>query len=212
MTLPLLEHKLAATSYYPALFVAAFGSPKVTHERIAAALAQFVRSLVSSRSRFDAVFATGTAPDPTRLTSQEREGMHLFTQVGCVNCHRSVAQFADQASNTGLDSIPADTGAGRGRFKPPSLRNVAVRPPYMHDGRFATLREVVRFYDREVHAAPDLDPRLRGADGTPRRLHLTDRQEDALVAFMEALTDSAFLSAEQYSDPFTCRRSNDHES
>lgn len=207
MSLPLLERKLAATSYYPALFAAAFGSTEVTRERIAAALAQFVRSLVSSHSRFDAVFATGTAPDPTRLTSREREGMQLFTRLGCVNCHRSVAQFADQASNTGLDSLPADTGAGGGRFKPPSLRNVAVRPPYMHDGRFASLREVVEFYDRQVRGSPDLDPRLRGADGTPRRLNLTGEQVDALVAFMEALTDSAFLEAEKQSDPFPCRRS-----
>ena len=204
MTLPLLERKVAATSYYPALFAAAFGSPKVTHERIAAALAQFVRSLVSSGSRFDAVFATGTAPDPTRLTEREREGMQLFTRAGCVNCHRSVAQFADQASNTGLDSIPADTGAGGGRFKPPSLRNVAMRPPYMHDGRFASLREVVEFYDRQVRGAPGLDPRLRGADGSPRRLNLSGEQVDALVAFMEAMTDSAFLTAERHSDPFPC--------
>jgi len=206
MSLPLLERKLAATSYYPGLFAAAFGSPEVRQEGIAAALAQFVRSLVSSHSRFDAVFATGTAPDPTRLTSQEREGMQLFTRLGCVNCHRSVAQFADQASNTGLDSVPADTGAGAGRFKPPSLRNVAVRPPYMHDGRFASLHEVVGFYSRQVRGAPDLDPRLRSGDGMPRRLDLTGEQVDALVAFMEALTDSAFLQAEKQSDPFPCRR------
>lgn len=203
-TLPLLERKLAATPYYPALFAAAFGSPEVTHERVAAALAQFVRSLVSSGSRFDAVFATGTAPDPDRLTEREQEGMQLFTRVGCVNCHRSVAQFADQASNTGLDSVPADTGAGGGRFKPPSLRNVAVRPPYMHDGRFASLREVVEFYDRGVRGAPDLDPRLRGPDGAPRRLQLTEVQVDALVAFLNALTDSAFLTAEKHGDPFPC--------
>jgi cytochrome c peroxidase len=132
--------------------------------------------------------------------------MQLFTRVGCVNCHRSVAQFADQASNSGLDSLPADTGAGAGRFKPPSLRNVAVRPPYMHDGRFASLREVVEFYARQVRGAPDLDPRLRAADGSPKRLDLTGEQVDALVAFMEALTDSAFLQAEKHSDPFPCRR------
>jgi cytochrome c peroxidase len=204
MPLAELERKLAATSYHPALFAAAFGSPAVTYERVAAALAQFVRSLVSSQSRLDAVFATGTAPDPTRLTPREREGMQLFTRLGCAGCHRSVTQFADQASNTGLDSIPADTGAGGGRFKPPSLRNVAVRPPYMHDGRFASLREVVGFYDRQVRGAPDLDPRLRGADGSPRRLNLSGEQVDALVAFMEALTDSAFLQAEKQSDPFPC--------
>jgi cytochrome c peroxidase len=176
----------------------------VKQERIAAALAQFVRSLVSSHSRFEAVFATGSAPDPMRLTAREREGMQLFSRAGCVNCHRSVTQSADQASNTGLDSLPADTGAGGGRFKPPSLRNVAVRPPYMRDGRFGTLREVVEFYAGQVRKSPGLDPRLLGQDGGPRRLNLTGEQVGALVAFLEALTDSSFLRAEKQSNPFPC--------
>lgn len=199
-----LEHRLTATKFYPPLFAAAYGSPDVTGPRIARALAQFVRALVSSRSRLDAVFATGGAPDLSRLTILEREGLSLFGAAGCVNCHRTIAHFADQASNTGLDSLPADTGAGGGRFKPPSLRNVAVRPPYMHDGRFATLRQVVAFYSRGVHASPGLDPRLLGRDGTPKRLHLTDRQVEALVAFLAALTDSTFLQAEKFGNPFPC--------
>lgn len=199
-----LVRKLAATSFYPALFTAAFGSPEITRDRIAAALAQFVRSLVSARSRVDAVYATGTAPDPTLLTASEREGLQLFMTIGCIGCHRTGAFFADKATNNGLDSIPADTGAGAGRFKPPSLRNVAVRPPYMHDGRFTTLRQVVEFYDHGVHDAPGLDPRLRGADGRPRRLHLSPNQIDALVAFMGALTDTTFLRDPRFSDPFRC--------
>lgn len=204
MTLDMLERKLAATSFYPPLFAAAFGSPDVTRERIALALAQFVRSLISSHSRYDAVFATGGAPDTSQLTDKERDGLRTFIAVGCVNCHRTIAQIADRANNIGLDSIVRDSGAGQGRFKPPSLRNVAVRPPYMHDGRFQTLREVVEFYDRGVQANPFLDPRLRGPDGAPRRLHLTPPQVDALVAFLQALTDTAFLKAERFSDPFRC--------
>src|SRR5204863_3662136 len=89
-----LERKLAATSFYPALFTAAFGSPEITRDRIAAALAQFVRSLVSARSRLDAVYATGTAPDSTLLTASEREGLRLLTTIGCINCHRTIAFFA----------------------------------------------------------------------------------------------------------------------
>lgn len=200
-----LERNLAATTYYPALFAAAFGSPEVTRDRVASALAQFVRSLVSANSRLDAAFATGGAPNYSVLTEPEREGLRLFTTVGCANCHRTIAHFADKANNIGLDSIPADTGAREGRFKPPSLRNVAVRPPYMHDGRFATLRRVVEFYSREVRGSPFLDSRLRGSDGKPRRLDLTPQQVDALVAFLESLTDSAFLVAAKFSDPFPCR-------
>jgi len=204
MPLDSLERKLATAQTYPALFAAAFGSPTITRERIAKALAQFVRSLVSSESRYDAVFATGGAPDSSRLTPRERDGMRLFHTVGCVNCHRTIAQFADKANNIGLDREPTDTGAGGGRFKPPSLRNVAVRPPYMHDGRFRTLAEVVQFYTERVEPSADLDPRLRNADGTPRRLGLDSAQVGALVAFLEALTDTTFLRAPRFADPFPC--------
>jgi cytochrome c peroxidase len=203
-----LERKVAATAFYPALFTAAFGSPRVTRERIAAALAQFVRSLVSARSRLDAVYATGSAPDSTVMTAAEREGLRLFTTIGCINCHRTIAFFADKASNNGLDTIAPDTGAGEARFKPPSLRNVAVRPPYMHDGRFTTLRQVVEFYDHGVRNSPALDPRLRLADGAPRKLQLSPRQVGALVAFMESLTDSTFLQDERFSNPFPCAPSS----
>ncbi len=206
MDLDALERKLSATPYYPALFAAAFGATDVTRTRIALALAQFVRALLLTESRFDALFATGGAPDSSRLTAQERDGMRIFNTVGCVNCHRTIAQFADKANDNGLDSIAADTGEGQGRFKPSSLRNIAVRPPYMHDGRFATLRQVVEFYDHGVQTSPSLDPRLREADGSPRRLHLTTDQVDALVAFLEALADSAFLHAPKFSDPFACGR------
>jgi cytochrome c peroxidase len=206
MPLPVLETKLAAVPYYPALFAAAFGSPDVRRDRIAAALAQFVRSLVSSRSKFDSVFRAGGAPDFLRLSPQAREGYRLFNAKGCVNCHRSVTQFADKANNNGLDPIATDTGAGGGRFRPASLRNVAVRPPYMHDGRFATLEQVVEFYDHGVQPGPGLDPRLRGPDSTPRRLGLSGADVGALVAFLEALTDSTFLADPRFSDPFPCRR------
>jgi cytochrome c peroxidase len=208
MELEALAHKLGATPYYPALFTAAFRSPDVTSDRIALALAQFVRALVSAGSRFDAVFATGGAPNYSLLSEKELEGMRIFNDAsgaGCVNCHRTIAHVADQANNIGLDVASADTGAGGGRFKPPSLRNVAVRPPYMHDGRFATLHEVVEFYDSGISDNPGLDPRLQDSDGSPRRLHLTLAQRDALVAFLNTLTDPGFLRAERFSDPFPCR-------
>lgn len=204
MHLGALEEKLAAEPYYARLFAAAFGSPGVTTTGIASALAQFVRSLVSSRSRFDRVFATGGAPDYTVLTPEELEGLRLFEALGCVNCHRTIAHFADRASNTGLGAAPIDSGAGHGAFKPPSLRNVAVRPPYMHDGRFVTLRQVVEFYAVGVQDGPNLDPRLRNLDGAPRRSDLSPLQVDALVAFLGTLTDSAFLTAERFSNPFPC--------
>ena len=207
MDLDALARKLDATSYYPALFTSAFGWPAATSDRIARALAQFVRSLVSAESRFDAVFATGGAPNYSLLSEREREGLRIFSDAGgagCVNCHRTIAHVADKANNIGLDVVSADRGAGGGRFKPPSLRNIAVRPPYMHDGRFATLRQVIEFYDSGIQESADLDLRLRAPDGSPKRLQLTPSQIDALVAFLTTLTDPVFLRAEKFSDPFPC--------
>jgi cytochrome c peroxidase len=206
MNLDTLEAKLSHTTYYPALFAAAFGSADVTRDGIARALAQFARSLISARSRFDAVFATGGAPDFSRLTPTEQHGYQLFVTSGCINCHRTILQFADRANNIGLDLQPADMGAGHGRFRPASLRNVAVHPPYMHDGRFRTLRDVVHFYSTGVQESPDLDPRLRDSAGHPRRLNLTDAQVGQLVAFLETLTDTSFLHDPRFGNPFGCRR------
>jgi cytochrome c peroxidase len=205
MSLDSLAPKLQATSYYPALFTAAFGSPDVSSDRIARALAQFVRSLVSAQSQFDLAFAN-KAPPPNFgvLTAQQQQGQRIFAGFGgCQACHGTNAQVLDAPHNTGLDLQVTDSGAGGGRFKAPSLRNVAVRAPYMHDGRFQTLREVVDFYDHGVQPNPNLDPRLRRPDGAPRRLNLSAEQRDALVAYLESLTDSTFLSAPKFSNPFT---------
>ena len=195
--------KIAATPYYPPLFQAAFGSPEVTSDRVSRALAQFVRSLVSTGSRYDRAFDAEGAPSFTGvLTPQEIEGERLFRSTGCVDCHITVAQVTDAVRNTGLDPVSADTGAGRGRFKAPSLRNVGVRPRFMHDGRFTSLEEVVEFYNSGVRGNPNLDPRLRSPDGSPKRLNLTEAQKAALVAFLHTLTDPAFLTAPRFSNPF----------
>jgi cytochrome c peroxidase len=215
LSLDALESKLRRTSYYPSLFKAAFGSSDITRERVARALAQFVRSLVSAQSPFDAAFARvglpggrgrGGPPDFQVLTPEQRLGQQLFVgRAGCQACHGTNALVLDAPHNTGLDAEITDQGAGGGRFKAPSLRNVAVRAPYMHDGRFATLREVIDFYDHGVQASRNLDPRLRDANGAPRRLNLSDAERAAIVAYLESLTDSAFLTASKFSNPFIAR-------
>lgn len=204
MRLEDLVVKLGVTPYYVGLFRSAFGTPEVTTDRIARALAQFVRSLLSTQSRLDSAFLGGGPPDFSRLTAQEQEGHDLFVGPGgCAACHHTNTQVNDAARNTGLDAVDLDAGAGAGRFKAPSLRNVAVHPPYMHDGRFRTLRQVVDFYDSGVLPSAGLDTRLRTQDGTPKRLNLTSANLDALVAFLETLTDPAFLSAPRFSNPFS---------
>ena len=196
MTLPALETKLASVSYYAPLFNAAFGTAEITSDRVSRALAQFVRSLVSSDAPLDR--------GPAAFNAQERDGQRLFNgQAGCSRCHVGPALNGDGAHNTGLDAETVDNGAGRGQFKVPSLRNVAVRAPYMHDGRFTPLMQVVDHYNNGVKNNPLLDQRLRGRDGAaPRGLGLSTAQKEAIVAYMRTLTDSTFLSAPQFSDPF----------
>ena len=203
MSLDALAIKLSVTPYYPPLFQAAFGSPDITRDRISRALAQFTRAMVSGDSRYDRAFdANGVANFASTLTPQEIDGERAFRQSGCGSCHTTLAQAGDAPHDNGLDAAPIDTGVGGGVFKTPSLRNVAVRPRFMHDGRFATLDEVVAFYDSGIQANPRLDPLLRAADGTPKRLGLTGAERDALVAFLGTLTDSSFLTAVRFSNPF----------
>jgi cytochrome c peroxidase len=203
LTLEDLTAKLQATSYYPPLFTAAFGTAEITSDRASRAIAQFVRSLVSTGSRYDQAFHGGTTPDFSSVfTPEEIEGEQLFRSTGCADCHTTVAQVSDSVHNIGLDAVSTDTGAGRSAFKAPSLRNVAVRPRFMHDGRFTSLEQVVDFFNSGVRSNPDLDPRLKAPDGNPRQLGLTETQSAALVAFLKTLTDSTFLTAPRFSNPF----------
>ena len=213
MTLSALETKLAGTSYYPQLFEDAFGSSAVTSGRIADALAQFIRSMVSFQSKFDQAFEGGDAENPdfqSVFTAQELQGLRLFTDeinipgrtLRCNGCHGTAVQTAENPQNNGLDADTSDDqGAGGGRFKVPSLRNIAVRAPYMHDSRFSTLEEVVEFYNSGIQAHPNLGGRLEN-NGQPRRFNMTDAEKAALVAFMNTLTDNVFLTDEKFSDPF----------
>jgi cytochrome c peroxidase len=201
MSLDVLIPKLKATRFYPPLFTAAFGSADVTTERVAFALAQFVRSMVSTGSFLDPrapgsgqrVAVGGVRPDVSGAT--------LFSSQ-CATCHLSSAHELDAPHNTGLDSIITDPGAGEGRFKAPSLRNIAVRPPYMHDGRFRTLEEVVEFYDTGIRSNPSLDKMLRNADGSVSRMNLTAQQRASLVNYLKLFTDSTLLTAPKFSNPF----------
>lgn len=206
-----LISKMAATPDYPDLFAWAFGSATISEPRIQQALAQFVRAMVSRDSRWDTGYAqvfSPTAPnraldvDLPNFTAEENRGRHLFMTdaskggAGCAACHRppTFALAADARSN-GLD-------AGETRlFKAPSLRSVGLTGPYMHDGRFATLAEVVDFYASGVQDGPALDPRLRNGDG-PRRLELGVADRAALVAFLKTLDDPVLTTDPRFGDPF----------
>ena len=221
LSLTELLTRLGETSFYPPLFSRSFGSTAITNERIARALAQFVRALVSFRSPYDEARADGPAgslPFERTLGPLATLGHRLFVTVpgtgrrgaGCNQCHVGEAQISLSPRNIGLDAATTgDLGAGDGRFKAPSLRNVAVRGPYMHDGRFETLHDVIDHYDGKVVANPFLDMTLlnrrlavTGGPVTPTRLELSDVEKDSLVAFLETLTDRTFLTDPRFSNPF----------
>ena len=202
-----LVAKLEAESYYPPLFEAAFGSPQITSDRVARAIAQFVRSMVSYQAKYD----QGVATNFSNFTPQENLGRQIFNGRGrCDTCHITDAFVAPEARNNGLDLVSVDNGLGavtgnpadNGKFKVPSLRNIALTAPFMHDGRLASLDDVVEFYNSQVQAHPNLDQRLRGRNGQPRRLNLNQAEKEALVAFLGTLTDQTLVTDPKFSDPF----------
>lgn len=206
-SMSLLETKLADTDFYPPLFQAAFATPEINRDRIAKALAQFLRSLISYRSKFDRAyteFNPNNPPDPAAvLTAEELRGAEVFVLGRCGHCHTDTVHTNRDPANNGLDVEFTDPGAGLGAFRVASLRNVAATGPYMHDGRFATLREVIDHYDSGVKDSPFLSAILRELqDELPLRLNLSEDDKNALEAFLHTLTDEEFLNAPRFSDPF----------
>jgi cytochrome c peroxidase len=217
-TLPKLFEILGSDPDYAELYRKAFGDPKVTRERTAKALAQFVRSLVSYRSKYDVEMAESgdLQAEFANFTPKENRGKHIFLR-NCAVCHLPNGQAAvftmARSSNNGLDADAkgGDLGVGdvtfnrfqAGVFKSPSLRNVEFTGPYMHDGRMQTLEQVVEHYSSGVKDHPNLDGFLRGPRG---RLRLDGAEKAALVAFLKTLSDQAFLSDPKFADPFVQTR------
>jgi cytochrome c peroxidase len=200
---------LARDRQYAELFQHAFGDTDITFERIARALAQFLRSMVSFHSRYDdgMVSARSAADDFANFTQEENRGKALFLR-NCSLCHLPDQQahfIMTEPVNTGLDedTRQADGGVGDislkpnqlGQFKSPSLRNVEVTAPYMHDGRFSTLPAVLDHYSSGGKNHPNKDVRVQP-------LHFTDSEKAALIAFLKTLTDEQFLTDPKFSDPF----------
>ncbi|MBX2965144.1 MAG: hypothetical protein KF845_03295 [Cyclobacteriaceae bacterium] len=204
-----LETKLAKVPYYAGLFQDAFGSPEITSEKIGRALSAFLFSITTTNTRFD-MASRGQA----QLTALELAGQALFTTTyECNACHQVQAPhgyvFAGAFSNIGLDAQDTDDGRGGvthqnadvGSFKIPSLRNVALTAPYMHDGRFETLDEVIEHYSGGMANNPNLDPRLREGDA-PMRMDIPKYDKEAIIAFLNTLTDHKMTRDEKFSNPF----------
>lgn len=215
-TLDNVVTKLQASEMYRSQFNKAFGTDQVDTLLISKALEQFMNSIVSNQSKYDDYLASKTT-----LTTQEERGRFLFfteynpafpNQSGadCQHCHGGANFENDRYMNNGLDTDAQVTDIGRekvtsnaadkAKFKVTSLRNIELTPPYMHDGRFNTLKEVVNHYNR-VKQSNTLDLSF-GQQVQNNGLHLSSQDKEALVAFLKTLTDHSLATNPAYTDPF----------
>jgi len=206
-----LEEKLGQLTYYAPLFEAAFGDSVITSNRIARALSQFLQSIRSFKSKYDQGFNNNFAD----FTAEETMGMDMYFNgsFNCNNCHTTQNFGGVTNEINGLDLTYTDPGKGgvngnpedHGNFKTVTLRNIELTAPYMHDGRFQTLEEVIDFYSTDIQAHPFLDDRL-AIDGTtggpPKQFNFTPAEKAALIAFLKTLTDHELVNNPIYSNPF----------
>jgi cytochrome c peroxidase len=218
MNLDTLINRLKTKAHYPYLFTKAFGDATINSDRISRALAQFVRSLISYRSKFDVGRGQILPPaNPVQtpypnFTVEENLGKQLFfsPQTACATCHGTETFTAPAPKNNGLENPSVDRGVGAitnipnqvGEFKVTSLKNIELTAPYMHDGRFTTIEQVIEHYNSGILAHPNLAPQLRNPNGTPKQLNLTVQEKSALVAFLKTLTDNVLTTDVKFSNPF----------
>lgn len=198
--------ELNESASYPDLFYNAFGTDSITVPLIMKAIAQFERTLISGNSRYDKYARNEPGG---YLNPQELRGLDLylaFDKGDCNHCHPVGSTFTDfDYRNTGLDSIPQDLGRylitlneiDKGKFKTPSLRNVELTGPYMHDGRFGSLNEVLNFYNTGFHYPSNLDVNLALA----AKGRLTEQDISDIIAFLQTLTDYEFITNTSFSAP-----------
>jgi len=212
--------KLEQTSYYPELFSNAYGDGEITEDRIVDALVQFITSMTTFNSRFDQQVVS----DFSEFTEQEMLGLELFS-LNCTTCHTQGSHtiFGEDIFfeggiinelpfifNNGLPEDPDDAGAGEwsenlnNLFKVPTLRNIELTAPYMHDGRFSNLEEVIDHYSDEAieNEWTIFIP--------PGGFGFNDEEKEALLVFLETLTDDTFISNPRWSDPFANALNNNN--
>ena len=207
-----------AQPYYVPLFKRAFGDANVSQDRVLEALANFVNSIGSYQSPFDEAASqvggfnnyTTSFKGIAGFTEQQDKGKALY-MAKCASCHSSsMGRPALFNASNGLDLNPTDNGvydvtknpSERGTFKVPTLRNIEVSGPYMHDGRFKTLEEVVDFYNTGIQAHANLHKDLKAPNGSPKQLGFNAEKKSELIAFLKTLTDQRAAEAKRFSNPF----------
>lgn len=216
-TWPNAVSKLQADSQYPLLFERAFGSKTIDSVMVAKALAQFERTLISGNSPMDkymnASFTIGSSGWSAEDELAAYQGFIIFREEekgDCIHCHGDSFNplWTDNLfHNNGLDAVVTDKGLGKftgkpsddGKFKTPTIRNLAFTAPYMHDGRFETLDEVINHYSEGLHFSATIDPLMKKVDDGGVLLESDEKY--FLKMFLLALSDSTFITDERFTDP-----------
>lgn len=189
---------------YPKMFKAAYGSTEITSERVRKALSQFMMTMVSAGSKYD-YYVLG---DAAALTAEEKTGMALFKQK-CSSCHTGELFTDFSFRNNGLPPVRIDdqgrfvitrNESDRYKFKVPSLRNIALTAPYMHDGRFVTLEQVLNHYSDNMQPSATLDDVFKQPSGKTG-ISLTPAEKQSIILFLRTLSDDQFIRSAELSDP-----------
>jgi cytochrome c peroxidase len=191
---------------YPYMFYQAFGSGIIDSNMILKAIAQFERSMVSFNSKFDKY---NLNKDSSVLTISELRGLEIYLRKGtCNSCHTLPLGRINHFANIGLEKGISDSGLYNithlnediGKFKTPSIRNSSFTPPYMHNGKFKTMREVINFYNNDINNNhSNIDPHLRPLFSNKGSLSNQDIED--LLAFIKTLDDYSFITNPAYSNP-----------
>lgn len=197
--IPNIITKLNADPIYRQKFKEAYDVDPITDQKFLYALAQFMATMVSSKSKYDEVLNNNA-----QFTAAEQAGYELV-KTNCATCHTEPLMTNYAFMNNGLDTVFTDEGRMRitmrpedkGKFKVPPLRNLSYSAPYMHDGRFATLEEVIDHYSDGLHTnSPGIDPSLQN------KLDLGPQEKVELLEFLKTLDDSEFTSDTRFKNPF----------
>lgn len=196
-SLPNIVEKLKRSKIYPQMFKDAFGTEEITSSKMLVALGHFMALFISDKSKYDEV-----KRGKTQFTEQEQRGYNLFKQH-CESCHKEPLFTDESFRNNGIQQfLSVDKGryeislleGDEGKFKVPSLRNVELTAPYMHDGRFNTLEEVLNHYSDEVRVYPNTDPLL------VNKIPLNAQEKQDIIAFLKTLTDWNFIRNKKLSE------------
>ena len=212
MTMEDIVDRVKSIAYYDILFRKAFGEKEINESNLLVAISNFVNAISTNKSKFDEGLAQSANVNQPFANFSEREnlGKELYNS-NCSSCHGTKHDFTVKAvANNGLDVVYTDNGKGEitgngsdmGVFKVPFLRNIDLSGPYMHDGRFSTLEEVVDFYSDGIQGHQNLDSKLRNNLGEAKQFNFNDGEKEAIIAYLETLTDEEMMKDFKFSSPF----------